>query len=420
MRDHLDALRRTPDPDAVSDETLSRHLEGVLRSECKRGPISVLNATGIVIHTNLGRAPLAPEAKDAVNRIMLDYTNLEMDLEDGRRSNRNAHIDRLLQQITGAEAGLALNNCAGAVLATLSAIGGGGSAIASRGELVEIGGGFRMPDVIRQSGARLVEVGTTNRTRVSDYEQAIGSDTRLLLKTHTSNFRMIGFTETPKLHDLAALGRRTGIPVVEDLGGGSLIDLTPYGLPHEPTVRTSLEAGADIVLFSGDKLMGGPQAGLIVGRKRWVDEIAAHPLSRALRLDKLSLAALAATLRLYLHPDVETRIPVLQMLTQPLSDITRRADRLLELLKALPDAEASVVVSESYAGGGAMPMHPLESRAVKLRPLHAGASESLARLRTGEPPVVARIEDGSILLDARTLRDEDVRSVAEAVERALG
>lgn len=390
-----------------------------LEDDFTPGPVPVVNATGIVIHTNLGRAPLAPEALDAVARASADYTNLEMDLRSGSRSSRNAHISALLSRITGAEAGIALNNCAGAVLATLAALAQGGSAIASRGELVEIGGGFRMPDVVRQSGARLVEVGTTNRTRISDYASAIDDQTRVLIKTHTSNFRMIGFTESTDISELSRLGRERDIPVVEDLGGGTLIDLSSFGLPYEPTVTSRLEAGADLVMFSGDKLLGGPQAGLIVGRKRWIDQIARHPFSRALRLDKLSLAALSSTLQLYLRPDVETRIPVLRMLTQPTRTIQARAECLDKALANIPGISISVVASDSYAGGGAMPMQPLPSHAVRIISETLSANECLHRLRTGTQPVIGRIEAEAVLLDARTLRDEDVSPVAEAVRQAL-
>ncbi len=419
IRGHLAALRKDPAAAEFSELELAHSIRHRLEAEFALGPVPVFNATGIVIHTNLGRAPLAPEAQDAVAQTILDYTNLEMDLESGTRSSRNIHISSLLKEVTGAEAGLALNNCAGAVLATLAALAHDGSAIASRGELVEIGGGFRMPDVIRQSGARLVEVGTTNRTRIADYEAAIDDQTRVLLKTHTSNFRMIGFTEAPDLRDLARLGRQRSIPVVEDLGGGSLIDLSAFGLPHEPTVRSSLEAGADLVLFSGDKLMGGPQAGLIVGRRRWIDQIANHPLSRALRMDKLSLAALTATLRLYLQPNVETKIPVLRMLTQPIEAIARRADRLAEAIGEGPGLARSVIASDSFAGGGAMPMRPLPSRAVCLLSRDMSATAMLHRLRTGNQPVIGRIEEEAVLLDVRTLRDDDVTGVAQAVRRAL-
>ncbi|MFM8939135.1 MAG: L-seryl-tRNA(Sec) selenium transferase [Phenylobacterium sp.] len=382
----------------------------------------VINATGVVIHTNLGRAPLAPEAMEAI-RMAADFTNLEMDLDSGRRSSRHEHLDRLIASVTGAEAGLAVNNCAGAVLLALAALGGGGPVIVSRGELVEIGGGFRVPDVVAQSGSRLVEVGTTNRTHLRDYERAISDhpDARILLRTHPSNFRITGFTSTPPLDALAHLAHARGLILVEDLGGGALVDLSAHGVPGEPTVQDSLKAGADLVLVSGDKLRGGPQAGLAAGRKATVEALAAHPLARALRLDKLSAAALAATLRLYRPPcDPFRRVPVLRMLAQDASILDGRAVALRAQVAGVEALEVEIVTTEGYAGGGALPMLPLPGRALALRSRRLGAEDLALRLRTGRVRVLGRIEQDRVLIDLRTVDDTQVSTLAGAIREALG
>ena len=382
----------------------------------------VINATGVVIHTNLGRAPLAPEAAQAAAAAAA-YGNLEFDLEVGRRASRHDHLDGLIREVAGAEAGLAVNNGAGAVLLVLAALAAGSPVIVSRGELIEIGGGFRVPDIVVQSGARLVEVGTTNRTHLRDYERALAAnpEARVILRTHPSNFRISGFTSAPSLKDLADFAHARGLVLVEDLGGGALIDLTPYGITGEPRVQDSLEAGVDLVVFSGDKLLGGPQAGVIAGRRALVDKVAGHPLARALRLDKLSLAALAATLRLYRPPlDPAARVPVLRMLTSSVAELEARGAALTAAIGEAPGLTADLVETLSYAGGGAMPMHALPSRAVRLT--HAGLrSEDLARrLRTGTPKVVGRIEQDRVLLDLRTVQDGEVVALAGAVRGAAG
>ena len=383
---------------------------------------SVINATGVVIHTNLGRAPLAPEALAAVNAAA-GYANLELDLETGRRSSRQDHLDRLVADVTGAQAGLAVNNGAAAVLLALAALAPGAPVIVSRGELIEIGGGFRVPEVVAQSGARLVEVGTTNRTHLRDYEQAVRDhpDARVILRTHPSNFRMTGFTGAPTLDALAHFAHAKGLLLVEDLGGGALVDLAPYGIPGEPMVQASIAAGADLVVFSGDKLLGGPQAGIVAGRRELIDALAAHPLARALRLDKLSLAALAATLRLFRPPsDPFTRAPVLRMLTQSVAVLAARAEGLAARLSGLSGLDVEVVETVGYAGGGAMPMHPLPSRSVALRSSAIG-TEALARgLRVGTPRVLGRIERDRVLLDMRTVSDSELPDLAVAVRAASG
>jgi L-seryl-tRNA(Ser) seleniumtransferase len=380
----------------------------------------VINATGVVIHTNLGRAPLAPEAVAAA-QAAAGYGNLELELDSGRRSSRQDHLDGLIAEITGAEAGIAVNNCAGAVLLALAALAERGPVIVSRGELVEIGGGFRVPDVVAQSGAVLVEVGTTNRTHLRDYEEALAAhpEARVILRTHPSNFRISGFTSAPALDALAHFAHAHGLLLVEDLGGGALVDLTPYGITGEPTVQESLKAGVDLVLFSGDKLLGGPQAGLAAGRRALVDRLAKHPLARALRLDKLSLGALAATLRLHRPPsDPTVRVPVLRMLTEPLSIVAARAEALSTRLADIPALEAAIVDTQGYAGGGALPMQALASRAVALRSRRFSAEALAQRLRAGSTRVLGRIEQDLVLIDLRTVDDGELPALSKAIREA--
>jgi L-seryl-tRNA(Ser) seleniumtransferase len=407
--------QETPDPAALLAEAGCRL--GARRQETLK---RVINATGVVIHTNLGRAPLAPEAVLAMAEAA-GYGNLEFDLETGRRASRHDHLMGLIGEVTGAEGGLVVNNCAGAVLLALSALAGGGPVIVSRGELVEIGGGFRVPDIVRQSGARLVEVGTTNRTHLSDYEQALSEhpDARIILRTHPSNFRIIGFTSAPSIADLAAFAHARGVLLVEDLGGGALVDLEPFGITGEPPVQDSVRDGADLVIFSGDKLLGGPQAGILAGRSELLERLAHHPLARALRLDKLSLAALAATLRLYLPPNDPTRrVPVLRMLTQTSAVVQARAEALKAMIADHCGLTCSVLATSGYAGGGAMPMQALNSWGLCLdHP--AGSAEDLARrLRTGPVPVIGRIERGQVILDLRTVADEALADLAQAIRHA--
>ena len=358
----------------------------------------VLNATGVLVHTNLGRAPLAEEALARVVEVGRGYSNLEYDLEDGERGSRQDHLAGLLQRLTGAEAALVVNNNAAAVLLALSALAEGREVVVSRGELIEIGDGFRIPDVLARSGARLVEVGTTNRTRVGDYLRAIGPDTALLLRVHQSNFRVVGFTEQPALKTLAAVAKRAGIPLVDDLGSGSL---EPVG--DESTPAASLSAGADLVCFSGDKLLGGPQAGVVVGRAELVEQLRRHPLQRALRADKLTLAALEGTLTLALAAEPRGRIPVLRMLHEPLEIVRARAERLAGLVGG--EVEETV----ARVGGGALPLAELPSAA-------CAVEEALAEpLRLGEPPVIGIVRDGRLLLDCRTLSDAEADEAGAAI-----
>ncbi len=362
----------------------------------------VLNATGVLVHTNLGRAPLPAAAVEAALAAASGYSNLEYDLAEGARGSRQDHLAPLLRRLTGAEAALVVNNNAAAVLLALAALAEGREVLVSRGELIEIGDGFRIPDVLARSGATLREVGTTNRTRAADYERAIGPETALLLRVHQSNFRVVGFAELPRVEELAAVARRHGLPLVDDLGSGALLHLE-----GEPTVAASLAAGADLVCFSGDKLLGGPQAGIVCGRADLVERLRSHPLQRALRADKLTLGALEGTLRLYLDPERATReIPVLRMLAEPPGAGRARAERLA--------AATGGAVEETVArvGGGALPLAELPSYA-------CAVEEELADpLRAGEPPVVAVVRDGRCLLDCRTLTDAEADEVAVAVHTA--
>jgi L-seryl-tRNA(Ser) seleniumtransferase len=358
-----------------------------------------LNATGVVVHTNLGRAPLPEAALERVREVGRGYSNLEYDLSAGTRGSRQDHVAGLLRRLTGAEAALVVNNNAAAVLLALAALAEGREVLVSRGELLEIGDGFRIPDVLARSGATLVEVGTTNRTHLADYERAAGPETALILRVHQSNFRVVGFTSLPATEALAELARRHDLPLVDDLGSGALVDI-----PEEPAARDSLEAGADLVCFSGDKLLGGPQAGIVAGRADLVERLRRHPLQRALRADKLTLAALEGTLGLYLDPARAWReVPVLRMLVEPVADVETRARRLAGLV------DGTVEETVGRVGGGALPLVELPSFA-------AAVEEDLAaRLRQAEPPVIGVLRDGRLLLDCRTLADSEVDEVAEAV-----
>jgi len=362
----------------------------------------VLNATGVIVHTNLGRAPLPPAALARAVDVGGSYSNLELDLASGSRGSRQDHVADALRRLTGAEAALVVNNNAAAVLLALAALADGREVVVSRGELVEIGDGFRIPDVLSRSGARMVEVGTTNRTRVVDYERAIGPDTALLLRVHQSNYRIVGFTESVPTRELAQISRRAGLWLVDDLGSGSLADVG-----DEPTAASSLAAGADLVCFSGDKLLGGPQAGIVVGRAELVERLRRHPLQRALRADKLTLAALEGTLALHQDPErARAQIPVLRMLDEPVEAVRERAERLAGLVGG--EVEETV----ARVGGGALPLAELTSAACAIE-------EALAApLRLGDPPVLGIVRDGRLLLDARTLTDTEVDEAARAVLKA--
>ena len=375
------------------------------------GPRPVLNATGVIVHTNLGRAPLAERAAEAVARAGRAYSDLEYDLERGERGSRQAHVEGLLRELSGAEAALAVNNGAAAVLLAAAALGAGRQIVVSRGQLIEIGGSFRLPEVVEQSGAELVEVGTTNRTRLGDYERAVGPETGAILRAHPSNYRVVGFTEEVATEDLCGLG----VPVIDDVGSGALASGLP-ALSGEPAVPRSVAAGCAVVCFSGDKLLGGPQAGVLVGRRDAIEACRAHPLARAVRIDKLSLAALAATLCLYRDPELaRAEIPVLRMLTSRGEDLRARA----RLMCAAIGGRASVVEAVAKVGGGALPLLELAGPACAVDPRRLGADKLARRLRTGDPPVVARVRDGLLVLDPRTLTDDEARRAAGAVAAAL-
>ena len=392
-------------------------IEEVAESRWRPWPVPVINATGVVLHTNLGRAPLSLEATEAVRQAAFSYSDLELDLELGKRGSRQEHVARLLRQLTGAEAALVANNNASAVLLGLTAIAGGKEVIVSRGQAVEIGGGFRIPDVLRQSGATLVEVGTTNRTYVRDYENAIAESTGAILSVHASNFKVVGFSHTPEIAELVELGSKYDVPLLHDLGSGCLLDTTEFGLAHEPMPQESIGAGASLAFFSGDKLFGGPQAGIIVGKRDMVDAISRHPLARAVRIDKLSMAALATTLLHYVKDEATDSVPIWRMIATTGSQLQPRALRWQEAL----GQRASVVQGHSTIGGGSLPGETLPTWLVGLETegVEGGAEALAKRLRQGSPPVLGRIEDERVLLDPRTVLAEQEEALLDVVKQAL-
>lgn len=388
----------------AANELAERIAQWIIHEE--RPPLGpVINATGILLHTGLGRAPLAEEAIIALVDVARDYASVELNLATGERSRRIVAVERLLQQLTGAEAAAVVNNNAAATLLTLAALASGREVIVSRGQLVEIGGSYRLPDVIQASGARLREVGTTNMTRPADYQAAIGESTAALMHVHASNYVVQGFTESTPLRELVALGHAAGHLVIDDIGSGALWDLTRYGIADEPRPQESVRCGADIVLFSGDKLLGGPQCGIIVGKRVLVDTITRHPLARALRVDKLTLAALAATLRLYQDPDtVEQKIPLLLLLATSTDNLRNRAERLAPQLAACPAiATAEPVEDSTFLGSGSVPTQRIPTWCVALAPAHDSADALATRLRKGQPAVCARVQNDRVLLDLRTV-----------------
>ncbi len=407
---------------SVDVRDLARDIRQALYERAQPRLRKVINATGVVLHTNLGRAPLAEEALDAVVAVGRGYCNLELDLASGRRGDRHEHVRDLLRELTGAEDALVVNNCAAATYLTLNTLADGGEVVVSRGQLVEIGGSYRLPDIMQAARCRLVEVGATNRTRIGDYAHAITSGTRVLLRVHTSNYRVIGFTHSPTLDELVALGRERGVPVVDDLGSGLLRDdlLTVSGA-DEPTVCDSIAAGADLALFSGDKLLGGPQAGIIVGSGELVTRLRKNPLARAVRPDKLTLAALEATLRLYRDPgSVGTRVPTLRLLQRDPGEISAAAERLAEVLKScLPECTVEVQPDSSETGGGSLPTTPLPTHVVAVATPEVEPDAIASGLRAGDTPVICRISDRRIVLDLRTVEDADVDTLAAALAEAV-
>lgn len=407
----------------VDQEVLLPRLQARIARRLEPNFRTVINGTGVVVHTNLGRSILPGGAMESLLQVGSRYSNLEFDLTTGKRGSRYSLVEDLLCELTGAEAALLVNNNAAAVMLVLETLAKGREVVVSRGQLVEIGGSFRIPDVMAKSGACMVEVGATNRTHLWDYEGAITEQTALLLKVHTSNFRVIGFTSEVDLVDMVGLGRKHGLPVMEDLGSGSLLDLSCFGLPKEPTVGEVIAAGVDVVTFSGDKLLGGPQAGLILGKKEIVDRVKKNPLNRALRIDKFTLAGIESILHLYFDEEKAiATIPTLAMMTMSFETINRRANRLLRRIKKKLAEKCMIKAQtiESRVGGGAMPEHGLTSRAVTLRPLSLSVNELERRLRRASLPVIGRIEEDRFMLDMRTVADSEVVELASCLLAAFG
>jgi len=403
---------------ASLEEKISTMVERILTHSLQ----PVINATGVILHTNLGRAPLTEAAVSEFRRTATQYSNLEYDLEAGARGKRDVHTGELLTRLTGAEAAIVVNNCAAAVLVTLAALARGGEVIVSRGELIEIGDGFRIPEIMEQSGAILREVGTTNRTHLADYENAINEKTRLLLRVHPSNFKVTGFTDKPSLEELVALSRRSALPVVEDLGSGSLVDLSEYGV-NEPTVKQSVEAGVSVVMFSGDKLLGGPQAGIIAGKKELIARVRRYPLFRALRVDKLTIAALEATLGAYLRAAWD-EIPAMRMIRMTPKELKRRTENFIrELRPELPldEVEMEIADGSSLAGGGSTPSQSLPTKIIRIASARYSATKLEQRLRRAPASVsvIARVEDDRLILDLRTVFPEQEPLLIKTLAAAL-
>ena len=418
VRDVLAAIRAEitagASADAVTDDRLLDRIEKEVRAQTQPSLRRVFNLTGTVLHTNLGRAPLPPEAVEAMAAAAREPSNVEFDLETGKRGDRDDHLEAALRRITGGEAATVVNNNAAAVLLVLNTLASGKEVPTSRGELIEIGGSFRMPDIMRRAGCRLREIGTTNRVHLEDYTEAIGPKTGLVMKVHTSNYEVVGFTAGVTEQELSALCRSRGVPFVVDLGSGALVDLQRFGLPHEPTPAETLAHGADVVTFSGDKLLGGPQAGIIVGRADVIAAIKRNPLRRALRVDKMTVAALAAVLTIYADPDrLRERLPVIRLLTRSRADISAVAERLLPAVRAVVGrvASVSVVDCQSQIGSGALPTRTIQSAGLALGPLGRRAAGTVlqqisAAFRRLPVPVVGRIQDDAFILDLRCLADE--------------
>jgi len=429
VRKVLDRLRntilgnnQTIDESDITDTEILKKIKRVVKSAMSLNLTRTINATGIVVHTNLGRSLLAKKALEHIHMISGRYSNLEYNLTTGKRGLRYTAVDDIICELTGAEAAMVVNNNAAAVLLCLDTIARGQEAIVSRGELVEIGGSFRIPDVMEKSGAILKEVGTTNRTHLTDYKRAINEQTGLLLKVHTSNFGIVGFTSAVALKELVELGRKHHLPVMEDLGSGTLINFSKYSPLKEPTVQDSVKTGADIITFSGDKLLGGPQAGIILGNRDIIEKIRQNPLTRALRIDKLTLAALESTLRLYRDEEKAiTTIPTLYLLTCPISDIEKKAIKLKEILDQLNDKKLSVTLmdSASKAGGGSLPLSELPTKCIGIRISKMSASVIERTMRKNDPPIIGRIEDELFLMDMRTVAAEELTEIANAIRTCL-
>lgn len=418
VRDVLEGKRgeilQGKEMEAFDERLLTQKVSEVLHNRFAPTLRRVINATGVILHTNLGRSLLANRAMERAQEVATHFCNLEYDLKGGLRGDRQIHLQPLLHELTGAEATLVLNNNAAALFLIINTLAEGREAIVSRGELVEIGGSFRLPEIMKKGGALLREVGTTNKTYLSDYEEAIGPQTALLLKVHTSNFRLSGFTAACSLGELVQLGQRHQIPVVEDLGSGAMVDLSRWGLPKEPLAKESLRDGADLVFFSGDKLLGGPQAGLILGREVLVKRLKKNPLARAMRIDKLSLACLEATLRIYLEEgEAWKEIPVLSFLTAPIELLAGRAQSLVELMGPVAREAFTPQIEEGQAeaGGGSLPGTFIPTRCVTLRPRSISVQSMEEKLRGGDPPILVRIQKGNLILDMLTVREDELEQI---------
>jgi L-seryl-tRNA(Ser) seleniumtransferase len=414
-----DELMNSKEPQTRSSllQEAEKRLAATHLDETARALRHVINATGVVLHTNLGRAPLSEAARRAVADQAAGYCNLEYDIVKGERGRRGPRVEDLLAALTGAEAALVVNNCAAAALLVLTAISNDGDTVVSRGELVEIGGDFRVPDVMAQSGTRMIEVGTTNRTRLSDYKKAISETTRLIMRVHASNYRIIGFTKTPATRELADLAHDQGLPLYEDAGSGALLDLSEYGIDGEPVIRSSIEAGADIVSFSGDKLLGGPQAGLLVGRSNIIERMRSHPLYRALRADKLRLSALEATLDAYDRGTSATEVPAHRFIALSATEIKERAEKMVARLhgRTSEALKLETLDGESAAGGGSGPTSRLPTVLISLAHRDLTANQIEATLRLASPPVIARIVDDRVLLDLRTVSETEEADLEQAI-----
>lgn len=429
VNDFLDGIRAKireggiTEADELALDRLEPHIRAYVNEKSKPHFRRVLNATGVVIHTNLGRSNLAEEAIEAVVEACHDYSNLEFDLETGKRGTRYSHVEELLCRITGAESALMVNNNAAAVFLTLNTLAMGKEVIVSRGELVEIGGSFRIPDVMARSGSALKEIGATNRTHLKDYEDAISENTGALMKVHASNFRIIGFTKEVSARELRPLADKHGLPLIEDLGSGNFFNFAEYGMGWEPTVQETVASGIDVVTFSGDKVLGGPQAGVIVGRKKYVDRIKKNPINRAMRIDKMTLAAMESTLRLYLDPELAREsIPTLAMITAGPDELKKRAARLKRLLaRELGESiKLKIIPDVSRVGGGSFPERDLKTYLVAVMPVDGISPDELKnRLLGTDPPLVGRIEDDMFCLDPRTLRDDAFKLVANSLKQAI-
>ena len=396
---------------------ITERIEGDVKPKLRK----VINATGTILHTNLGRALLSPKIGQELAKMLSSYSNLEYDLEKGERGERYSHIKDSICKITGAEDAMVVNNNASAVLLILSTLAKGGEVVVSRGELVEIGGKFRIPDVCAASGAEMREVGTTNKTHYQDYVEVVNENTKAFLKVHTSNYKICGFTESVEARELKPLSLETGVPIVEDLGSGVLLPLEKYGLPHEPTVQEAIEAGVDVVCFSGDKLLGGPQAGIIIGKKEYIDQMKKNPLTRALRVDKLTITALELCFLEYLKEEgIEERIPVLRMLSEEQSVVKRRGEALLRLFKkeSIP-GEYSLHPSKAQVGGGSLPDTYMDSYALVYHPEKLSVSQLEARLRKGKTPIIGRIWEDDYWMDLRTIQEEELNEIIETFQEAL-